>query len=1163
MAFNPTNQQKDALDARGTVLVSAAAGSGKTAVLSNRVVMRVTDDKDPIDIGDLLIVTFTNAAAEEMRGRISSLLGEAARNNPQNRRIIRQKLAVDNAHIGTIDSFCIDLVRDNFVDAGVNPDFKIISQDQLAVMSEKAVTEAYMELAETDYDGYSHLLTSMGRETVDEEARKAVTRIYDYIRSLPMPERWLDNAVGMYRNFGTVSDSVWMKPVADYVFDTADYHYAALCSVSELISENEKINKAYGDAAAYIINILNETRRAAKQADYDAIRGVLISYENPRLAAVRGCDDENAKLTAKCAIDGAREALKSLAELFAQTSQQAERDIRDASRTVETLVRLVRIYSDKMHEAMKESGLLDFADVELAALHLLCEEKDGQLQIKESAKELCERFAEVMVDEYQDTNDLQNAIFNALSGGGKRLFLVGDVKQGIYRFRQANPRNFIKMRDEFDDYDGIHYPAKIAFSGNFRSRPEICDFVNFCFSLLMTRSAAQIDYLESDTLDPKGTFEPSADAGAELHFLDSDETERQADHIAKYIKDCVNRGMLVSGNDGIRPARYGDFIVLLRSFKKYAPALVYAMKKNSVPVSAELNTQFFDRPEIMMIMSLLRAVDNPLRDIPLVSAMMSPVFGFTADEMAQMRIPDKKCSIYASLLKFSAVNQKAASFLDKLNKYRSWADTMPTDRLISRIYDDTGMTAVVRAMEDGASRRANLLMLAEYAAGYENSGFSGLSTFLRYADNVSKNGVPLAGASVTESDDAVRVMTIHKSKGLQAPVCIVAGMENKFNTSDSTAALLMHEQYGIGMRVCDSDRAVRYDTFARRAISIMEHDSSVAEEMRLLYVAMTRAQDKLVLVSGDKSFDKHLQNAAAAVTSGWKTSLDPIDAMPVKSVNKMSDWLMMCALLHPNGEKLRARVSMDIMPTQTAMPIEIKLFNTDDEQPESETQKQQGVYADFSPMLDYRYPYEKLLSVESKYSVSDLAKSVYSDNSEFKARPAFITGDTMTAAEKGTATHRFMCYADFERARISVDDEAESLVKSGKLTKEQAQGIDRESVAAFFENGIYSRICAADRVMRECRFIFEIPASEVCADCGSDEAVIVQGVADCVIFEPDGIVIVDFKTDRNTTEQALAEKYTRQLDLYARAFSSNYKMPVKQCLVYSFSLKKTVDVSER
>ncbi len=1156
--FNPTQQQKKALDASGAVLVSAAAGSGKTAVLSNRVVKKVIDSENPVDITDLLIVTFTNSAAEEMRERISSLLSAAVAANPDNYRIMRQKLSVDSAHIGTIDSFCIDLVRDNFAQAGVNPDFKIISNDRLQVMLEQQVREAYFDLCVDDYDGYTRLLTALNCETADSTAFEAVLKIYKYVRTLPMPERWLDEAESMYKEFSSLSETSWFDLIISHAFDVADYHLSAINSVNDLLYCDEGIVKGYEPAYLYIKSVLEQIRLSAINRDYDSLFNILSDYIKPSLRATK-CENKDARKIVKAAVVNARDDISELVGKIKVPLTQAEQDVFDAADIVSTLIRLVRIFWNRMQDAFNESGMLDFAGTELAALRLLCEDVDGKLCIKESSKELCNRFAEVMVDEYQDTNDLQNAIFNALSGNGERLFLVGDVKQCIYRFRHANPFNFINLRDSIPNFDGVAYPSKIDLSGNFRSRPEICDFVNVCFSLLMSKKSCSIDYLEGDRLDAKGLFSDIDDDCVEVHFVDTTEISVQAEHVAKYIKSCVEKKMPVSDKNGLRPAKYSDFMVLLRAYTKYSPYFVSAMKKVGVPVAATNNSDFFAKPEIMMIVSLLQAIDNPLKDIPLLSIMMSPIFGFTADETAQMRMCNRKGSLYSALLLYAQNDKKAYDFLQKINKYRSWSDSMSVDRLICRIYDDIGLTAIVRAMNDGAVRRANLLAFAEFSAEYERVGMNGLGAFLRHVDNVKKQGIEISGSTVESSSDTVRLMSIHGSKGLQAPVCIVAGLENSFNNRDSVSGLLLHEQYGIGMRVCDHERTVRYDTLPRIAISMVEHEAMVSEEMRLLYVAMTRAQDKLVLVAGDNKLDEHLSNAAISAMSGWKSVDDPIDSYAIKSVSKMYDWLLICLMLHPNAAELRNRAGIELNPIDAKYGLKIVYAASESMSDAPEENNDIIKEIDCSPMLDYRYPYEDLLMVQSKYSVSELSNSAFSD-SVFKAKPAFITGETMTAAEKGTATHRFMCYADFSNAELSVENEALMLVNSGKLTVEQANGIDIDAIKGFFADDIYRRLCVCNRVMRESRFIFEVPAKEIVPESHSDESVIVQGVADCVIFESDGIVIVDFKTDRNTTEQALIERYTKQLSLYAKAFSSNYKMPVKQCLLYSFSLRKTVDL---
>ena len=1159
--FKPTLEQQKALDAKGAVLVSAAAGSGKTAVLANRVFKRVTDPQNPIDITDMLIVTFTNAAASEMRERIYSLLAEASKAEPANERLLKQKMSVDNADICTMDSYCIDLLRENFVDAGVEPDFKIMSGEQEVVMMDEAVTAAYAALASEDFAAYSGLLISMNCESIDNQAKNAVLKIYKHICSLPMPDRWLDSVCSMYNDCETGGMPLWMNEICNGIVMSAEHYIEALDETAEIIALNDTVCSNYGPIVVGLKSIFANLIKPAQELNYQEIYSILKLRNLAKIGTARKEMDPDIKEKAKVVVDAARAELSRLDGFFCYDYDETVSDIKAAGAHVNTLVRLVRLFRDKYTALKAERGYMTFADVELAALNLLCEDNEGVLTVRPAASELASRYKEVMVDEYQDTNDLQNAIFSALSGGGQNLFLVGDVKQSIYRFRHANPLNFIKMRDSFPDYDGEHYPAKITLSGNFRSRPQICNFVNYFFDTLMTKEASQIDYLKSDWLDPvsKGLADNSH-CGTEVHLLDASDIEDEAAHIAQYIKECVQNKMQTNdGKGGLRDVTYSDFLILLRSYKKNSGSIVKALKAQNVPVLAELSSDFYSRTEIMLIMSLLQAVDNPLKDIPLLSAMMSSVFGFTADELAEMRIGKRNNTLYSSLLEFAAKNKKTADFLQRLSKYRSWASTLPTDRLITKIYDDTGLLAVARAMDDGATRKANMLLLAELAAGYEQNGYKGLTAFLRYVDKVAKSGNDMSGGSAVDSEDAVRVMTVHKSKGLQAPVCIVAGLETDFNLMDARSSLVMHEQGGIGMRMCDSKMAIRYDTFARKVIGNMEQNATVAEEMRLLYVAMTRAEEKLVLVSAEKNLAKTVADVASGITKRPDTSL--VDAFFVQRMRGASDWLYACLLMHPQGEALRdfAGVNLPVRPTCDSQ-FELKIVNSADiEYPQSD-EIHKNVEIDLSAQLDYRYPYERLLNIESKYSVSDLAKSVVADTHVCTARPAFLSDSGMTPAERGTATHRFMCYADYDRARQSISAEAELLVKQGKLTTAQAEGIDTEAISSFFNSEIYAHMQRAERVMRESRFIFELPASEIDSQFDSDEKVVVQGVADCVIFDNDWLTVVDFKTDRKVTEADLIAKYTRQLKLYADAFSANYKLPVKECLIYSFWLKKVVKV---
>ena len=1090
------------------------------------------------------------------------MLAEASKADPDNQRLLKQKMSVDNASICTMDSYCIDLLRENFVAAGVEPDFKIMSGEQENVMMDEAVTSAYAALASENFEAYSSLLIAMNCENIDKQAKDAVLKIYKHICSLPMPDRWLDSVCKMYNQSETDGIPMWLDYVCRNIEMSSEHYLKLLSLADEWLTLNETVAANYGLVVAGLKDVYGKLAIFAKQRDYNCIYSALKLRNLAKIGSARKDIDPYIKDKVKTVVDAARAELTKLDGFFCYDFEETLADIKSAGTHVNTLVRLVRIFREKYAALKSERGYMTFADVELAALNLLCEDDNGTLKVRAEAIEIADRYKEVMVDEYQDTNDLQNAIFNALSNDGERLFLVGDVKQSIYRFRHANPMNFIKMRDSFPDYDGKIFPAKITLSGNFRSRPQICNFVNFFFDSLMTREASQIEYLKTDWLDPIATgLAENSDAGVEVHLIDGADITEESMHIANYIKACVQNEMQVNdGKGGLRRVEYSDFLILLRSFKKNSLPIVNALKSLQIPVIAELNSEFYNRPEISLVMSLLYAIDNPLKDIPLLSAMMSNLFGFTADELAQMRIGKRKNTLYSSVIEFAANNEKAAQFVERLSKYRSWASTLPTDRLITKIYDDTGLLAVARAMDDGAARKANMLLLAEFAADYEQNGYKGLTSFLRYVDKVSKSNNDIAGGSGADSENAVRIMTVHKSKGLQAPVCIVAGMESDFNLMDARSSLVMHEQGGIGMRMCDNKMAIRYDTFARKVIGLMEQDATVAEEMRLLYVAMTRAQEKLVFISAEENLAKALNKVAGCITE--KEGASCVDPYSVQRMNCSADWLYACLLMHPDGKSAREIADATVIcPDDCQSNFALKVIKASDVEWPISLNLQENKDIDLSAQLDYKYPYEKLLNVQSKYSVSELVHGTYADEFVCTARPAFLSKEKLTPAERGTATHRFMCYADYEQAKDDISSQADALVKQGKLTALQAEGIDRDAISAFFDSDLYGLMQNADRVMRESRFIFELPAKDIDDQCESDEKVVVQGIADCIIFENDGITVVDFKTDRNVTEEELIQRYTKQLQLYAQAFSANYSQPVKDCLIYSFWLKKVVKVT--
>ncbi len=1156
MRFCPTKQQQLALDARGSVLVSAAAGSGKTAVLSNRVAQRVLDSDDPINIGDMLIVTFTNAAAAEMRERISSVLAEKAAET-LSFRALEQKAAVDTASICTIDSFCIDFIRDNFELAGVSPDFKIASNEQLAVMKSRAMDKAVSAFMLAEPERFRRVAAMLGAEYGYGNLTAAVSKIYEFTRSLPFPDVWLDWACERYSPRPSVADTDWAQPLFLSVYDTAEYYYMTL-SVAITSARDEGFD-AYLPALCNHRDVLLAIMKAAENRDYSAVRDIATRFSPTRLGRLKAGEislqfKEQLQTLNKSAVA----AIRSLAERFGASESECLADIASAGECVRAVADTVKAYSASLDEQMRDSRLYGFADIEHMTLDMLCEpDENGGVRIKNRA--LTGRFKEVLVDEYQDTNDLQNAIFYALSDEGRNLFIVGDVKQSIYRFRRANPANFIRRKDAYPEYDGSTYPSKITLSGNFRSRRGVCDFTNFLFRLIMSKRNGDMDYLPDDELDPKGTFPelPEGESEVELHIVASKD---EAAYVAQYIRNAVDSEMKVSDSSGgLRPVRYGDFIVMLRS-GALNEEYTRCMRELNIPAVCEAKGQFFDCEEVMMMLSLLHAVDNPLRDVDLLATLMLPMFGFTAEETAEMRANHRKGSLYSALVAFAATSAHAAEFLHRLEKYRAWAASVPVDRLITLISDDTGFSAVIGAMNGGADRRANLLLLCEFARSYKAGGFKGLSPFLRYIETLKKNGSNIERASAGGSGDAVRIMTIHRSKGLQAPVCILGGLTKHFNTADLSEDVIINENMGIGLRVYDDSLAMGFDTLPRSVIAAEERRALISEEMRLLYVALTRAQDRLVLVSADEKYDSAISKAAVRVAADWGSETAKVDPYVVGTSASLSGWIYAACLMHPDAKALRDLGGLQLKCAETSGRLAVK--TVDDFEPSVAQNEQTTEYEsrDFSAQLDYIYPYESLMKVESKYSVSQLAKTVYSPRYCCTSRPAFIAGSELTPAERGTATHEFMCFADFDRAEKSVADEVQRLVSVGRLNERQARAIDLDAVAAFFESNIYSRIRRADRVLKESRFIYEMPASEIEPDCPPDESVVVQGVADCVFFEGDTMTVLDFKTDRGCTEGELIEKYAKQLKIYTDAFSANYHLTAKTPYIYSFSLKKAIAV---
>ena len=1147
-----TNEQQSAVDAKGHVLVSAAAGSGKTAVLTARVIDRILNGDSPVDVDKLLIVTFTSAAASEMRKRISDSLQDIIASDKTNIRAAKQKLLLESATITTIDSFCNTFVKENFQQLDIRPDYNLSSENELEAICQSALDITIDEYYNADDDGFFDLLSFLGDSGDLYNLKSAVVVIYRFTRTLPFPNKWLQKSLDNYTDFDF---SFWKEIVLNECIGIVENN---LISINRFIKkyENEPdIEKSLNNL--YLIQADFEKLIAfLKNGDWDEALLLCTGFSVPNAAKNLKIDKSLNEL-----IKNKRAQYKKVFETvkgYLYNSEQKCIDLIKRSQPhIAKLIEIVKKYAENLLVLKKDKNTFDFSDIEEFTLRLLASSDDENGHPTELAKSISDRYAEVLVDEYQDTNDLQNAIFNAISDNGKKLFIVGDVKQCIYNFRKANPKNFLSKKDNFPLYDGNSDPSKIILSGNFRSSKKICEFVNYIFKKLMQKDIVGMNYLDEDMLKPLGNFAEGDSDSVSIDIIDSSECSEkedvlQAEYIASYIRNTVGKE-LISDNGELRPVKYSDFLILARSGKDKFGTYVEILEKAGIPANSVVENDFYKQPEIYIILNLLRAVNNPLKDIPMLAVALSPVFAVSPDEVANIRAESKNTSLYTAFCKRCDSSPTVKKMLDKLNLYRRWASSMSVSELINRIYDDTMLPQTVLATENGDMKKANLYSFVATAKGFEKNNFGGLSAFISYIDRaISSNSEYKKNYTVGKSD-AVRIMTIHNSKGLQAPICFVINCSKSFSFTDYKYNVILHDELGIGAHVFNPEKRIKQTTVIEKAIGLYQKKDSISEEARLLYVAMTRAQNRLVLLGTEKKPNEALS----------MTETDETNHSELKFCVSYFDWLLNIVLPDINLPSLVNCSAADNFRGDASFTV--KIIDASSIEPYEEnsavSEKQSLDYDDINNRLSFQYPYENILHINSKFSASGLTEKENAEQYYCTKRPAFMNEGGVSASQKGTLMHRFMEKCVFENAESDVDGEIARLVSNNAFTEKEAEFIDKDKIAAFFAGEAYSLIKSADKVLREQRFIYEMPINLIDSSVDTDETVTVQGIADCVIFKDGRISVIDYKTDRVNDENELVGRYSAQLSLYAIALNNTYSMPVDRCYIYSFGLSKTIELN--
>lgn len=1152
-----TPAQKNAIDSRnGTILVSAAAGSGKTAVLVERVIQRIEDEDNICPADSLLVVTFTKAATSQMREKISAALDKRIEQNPQNEHLQKQRILLPFATISTIDSFCGDLVKENFHDLGISPDYKIVDGAELMLMKQDAAELVLEKAYKENREGFSELLNILYSKNDDSKLSELIINLYNTSRAYAYPDKWLDSFLSDYENVGDFKETKWGKYICEYLKELFSYNLTKLSEQRSMFDfEMQKSNgELFDNYISYLENFISliDTGKWDDLVDYSQF------FNGGR---IKNSKKYSGYEVAKSVRDSAKKEIETAISSFFGCSQaEFEEDVAHLIPVIKELVNLVKDFNKELSEIKNNADAADFSDICAYAIKLLVKDVDfdGNPVQTELAKVLSEKYTEILVDEFQDINEQQNLLFKVLSKNGNNLFMVGDVKQSIYKFRLAMPEIFINIKKSLPDYFNENYPARINLDYNFRSRKGVTDYVNFVFRQLMSEKIGDVEYDINEELKPKALYSEREEPDTEIFILkDTDEFKKhelEAEYAARYIEKSIKNGLTVKYSDGVRKAEYRDFCILLRTAKSKMDIFISAFKRHGIPCYASNSEGFFKTTEIRTALSIMRVVDNPFQDIPLLSAMLSPIFGFTPDELASLRNDYPGCPLWICVKKASENGKrKCASFIEEIKRLRTLSVTLGAGEFVRELMDSTGYMSMVRAMSNGSQRVANLSLLLDYAEKYEQTGHVGVSGLIRFIDRIEKSDKDLETANeIPETANVVRIMTIHKSKGLEFPVCILADCSTQFINDFSMDYVTFMSSFGLGFkRVVDGKR---FETLPYSAIAAAHKRANRSEDLRLLYVALTRAREKNVCLIQCNDPEKKIEKTMLKLDDNQKIA--PIN---VYNCSSFSDMLLMPTLKHFDSNSIplvSAIRNVKTLPCESRININI----IDDVSSENESEIIESVISEenselideITKRLEYEYPYSNLSTLVAKLSPSQLEDTEGRTEYFAKAKPKFLTDSDVQSASKGTAVHKFMEFYDYSSSEKDVHRQAEKMVKENKLSPAEEKLLEYEKLDTFFSGSIAKRIEKSSVLEREKKITFSVGADEIYGnEFGHDEKIVIQGYIDCAFIEDGKWIIVDYKTDRIKSMETLVERYSGQLKLYERGLFECTGIPVKETVIYS------------
>lgn len=1194
MQFTP--EQQKVIDLRNkNILVSAAAGSGKTAVLVERILKLILDEKNPVDIDRLLIVTFTNAAASEMRERIGAAIEKRLQEQPQNQHLQRQATLLHHAQITTIDSFCLFVIRNNFNEIGLDPGFRVADSGEVELLKQDVISEIFEEMLEQDETSqlFKNLLENLAYRGKEKVLEETVLKIYNFSQSFPWPEEWLKERYEDYKITGEIEETVWGNLWKE------DFK-RQLAQLKNRLETAIAVCKEPDGPESYV---------AALQSDLEIVEFLQVKHwqeqrerlQNLSFARLSAKKDPTVSALKKDSVKAVREEIKKelntlTKKYFGFSKETIVQQMSETAEVEKTLIDTVLLFTERFAAKKREKNILDFHDMEHLALNILIhrktEEETGEKvwEPTKTAKDYANYFKEIMIDEYQDSNLVQEYLLQSVSGefeGRYNRFMVGDLKQSIYKFRLARPEIFLEKYHTYSAKEDANR-QRIDLHKNFRSRKQVIDSVNHVFYRIMGEELGQIEYTQKEALYPGAVYEEGVDDySTELLILDQTEEEvkkAEAQMVAGRIKQLVGKFQVTDKESGnLRPAKFGDIVVLLRSNAGWDEEFYNVFMEQNIPACVTSKTGYFSAKEVQILLSFLKVIDNPRQDIPLFGTMKSLLGRFNEEEIVRIKGMGQE-SLYDNLKLMAEgegeLNKKSVAFLERLDRYRDLVYIMPIHKLLRVYLKETGYLPYFAGLAGGKQRLANVKMLLEKAENYEKTSYFGLFHFLRYMEQLQKYDIDAADAGGSdETQNAVRIMSIHKSKGLEFPICIVAGLSKKMNQQDINAGLVCDMDLGIGMEYRNARKRIRNTDLRRNVLAEKMRLDNLGEELRILYVAMTRAREKLILSGVLKDYEQALLSYEEVRRNSQSVKV-PYGILSHSS--SFMDFILPAVVCENESIKIKLWNPFSIQKEEEAEEMLHQIHRVEIEQrlEKWSDEKEDGITQRFRKNFHFDYEHKDLQGLYAKTTVSELKKKSMPETDEAAFQmfeepemesyvPTFIEEKgKVSGTARGNAYHRVMELLDFRNQKTieEVFVHLKSLVQKRLLEEEYLKLIRKDKMQKFLNSSLAERMRKASengKLYREQPFVIGISAARVEEKFPSREKVLIQGIIDA-FFEEDGeIVLVDYKTDSIKTGVELAERYKIQVEYYKEALEKLTGKNVKESILYSFALNESIVVDKK